>query len=229
MNTEAIALPITAAILAGLTVFAVRAYKSYQARRARNLAIATKRGWRTLGDAGHLVDMFKTQPFGDGLSRKVQEAVTGSYREREFTAFIYRYETQTVDGKGMPRRQVHLFEVVAITVAGHLPVVRFTPETVFARMAKAFGGRDVEVESAAFNRSWRVWTTDERTAHGMLAPHVIDWLLRPDVLQMPFVFEPGYLMTYETGVLELNRAIAKMDRMCEFVGLIPAFVFEDRT
>ncbi|MCB2413199.1 DUF3137 domain-containing protein [Demequina sp. TTPB684] len=57
-----------------------------------------------------------------------------------------------------------------------LQAVDFVPERISDAVFTLLGGRDVDVESYDFNRRWRVKATDEREAHGILQPRMIDFL-----------------------------------------------------
>ena len=224
----ALVLPLAFAALVALVILAaVRTWKGNKRRRQANLAFAGGRGWSLVPEDPAFVDFCVTAPFGLGDGRRATEVTRGTYRDRGFVAFGYQYDTESTDGQGHSTRTTHHLRIASVAVAGRIPIVRITPEGVFSRMAEAMGGRDIDVESEDFNRHWRVWSKDQRAAHAILAPNVIQRLLQPDASSRPFVFEPGLLMTYEAGPRDLTVAEERLDRLCDVADLVPKFLADD--
>jgi hypothetical protein len=208
-------------------VLAIAGWRADRRRRERNVAFATSQGWTYSAEDPSLVVLCSTQPFGEGDSQRVREATRGKHRGRDFVVFGYQYDTESTDAQGHTTRTTHFFQVASIEVPGRMPIVRITPESAFSRMAETFGGKDIEVESEEFNRRWRVWSRDARAASAILVPTMIDRLLKSDAQKVPFVFEPGLLMTYEDGKLNLPRFVSRVDLLCSIADLVPKFLAED--
>lgn len=191
-------------------------------RHERNRVYAARMGWDYLPEDSSLVEQFESSPFGVGRSRHATDAMRGFVRERGFVVFGYRYVT----GSGK-NRTVHDLKVSAVRVPGHIPLVRISPENPATRLVSVFGGTDVEVESEEFNRRWRVWSRDERAAHALLTPRMIDRFLSDDLTWKSVAFEPGYLVMCSNGKLDLPSTSLPFDTLCDIADLVPAFLAQD--
>jgi hypothetical protein len=58
-----------------------------------------------------------------------------------------------------------------------LPATTFLMEGFLDGLAKLVGGTDLDVESAEFNRHWRVRTQDPAGSHALLTPRLIEFLI----------------------------------------------------
>ncbi len=210
-----------------IVLVAIISWRTDQRRRQQNASFAASQGWSYLAEDPSLVDWCSTKPFGEGDRQRATEATRGTHRGRNFVVFGYQYDTESTDSKGHTTRMTNYVQIASIEVAGRMPIVRITPESAFSRMAEALGGKDVEVESEEFNRRWRVWSRDARVAHAILVPTMIDRLLEADAQKVPFVFEPGLLMTYTEGMLNLPRFVSRVDLVCGVADLVPKFLAED--
>ncbi|MCJ7832526.1 MAG: DUF3137 domain-containing protein [Actinobacteria bacterium] len=212
-----------AAVFAGI---AFLSWKVDQARHRRNKAFAEANGWSYIPRDDALIKVFATPPFGLGNRRKVTDAMRGDYRGHEALVFGYQYTTHSSDQHGGSSK-THHHRVCVVKIPGSMPLVRLIPESVFSRIATALGGTDVEVESEEFNRLWKVWSRDERAAHAILTPRMIERLLARDAVGQPLAFEPGFLMTYEKGKLDLPSSPIPLDLLGEIADLVPEFLAED--
>jgi hypothetical protein len=191
-------------------------------RHERNRQYAMQMGWDYLAADPTLVDVFTSPPFGQGRQRSWTDSMRGTIRDREFIVFGYRYVTGSEEN-----RTVHDVRVCAVRIPGHLPLVRVGPENPATRMMTAFGETDVDVESEDFDRRWRVWSRDERAAHALLTPRMIERFLEPDLVLKTITFEPGFLMTCEKGKLDLPDTPLPFDTLCDLADLVPAFLAQD--
>lgn len=214
------------AMVAGAIWWGFYRYRQAQKRRAANVAYAAQRGWHYMQRDPRLTTFAHTAPYGLGRRPSAFEIATGEHRGRWFAIYTYRYWTTSTSSKGGTRSTPHDHTIVAIAAPGSAPVVRLTPEHMGSRIDVALGGVDIEVESREFNRRWRVWTRDERVAHAMLAPHVIDMLLGTEWLGDSIVFEPGRAFIYRTGSATFESSARALDELCDLVDTIPGFVFD---
>ena len=102
--------------------------------------------------SGALVDLSRGQPFGQGSSRRAIEVLRG-HATTAGPALSFTYVWTTGSGKN---RTTHHAHVVALGLPTFLPTVEVTPEGLGARLAKLVGAQDVQFESEAFNRAYRV-------------------------------------------------------------------------
>lgn len=74
-------------------------------------------------------------------------------------------------GTGKNRTTVYN-SVVAVACPMNWARVSLTPESLFTRLGKHLGLKDLDLENAAFNRRWRVQAEDENFALAVLGPGV---------------------------------------------------------
>src|SRR5690606_11195053 len=115
--------------------------------------------------APQLVGRWRGQPFNLGHSRRVEHLLSGDFQGRPAAVFEYRYTT----GHGKNRSTTRL-TVVMLALPTFLPDLEITNEGVGARIAKMFGGQDIQFESEEFNRRWRVQASVRKTAHDIVHP-----------------------------------------------------------
>ncbi len=83
----------------------------------------------------------------------------------------HRYTTSS--GK---HTKVHLNTAACMECPASWPSTTLAPETLFDRLGKAFGGEDIQLDDAEFNRAWRVRGDDEDFVVLLLTPEVQRWL-----------------------------------------------------
>ena len=142
-------------------------------RHERFRAWALRNRWTYAESERALVDISRGQPFGQGSSRRAIEVLRGTYDSRPALSFTYQWTT----GSGK-NRTTHHAHIVGLALPTYLPTVEVTPEGLGARLAKLVGAQDVQFESEAFNRAYRVAATDQRTGHAILHPRLMERLLR---------------------------------------------------
>lgn len=111
------------------------------------------------------------------------EMVAGDFRGRGMCALDYTYTTTSSNGETTTTttHQVHL---VALNLPVALPPLTLTKDSGFKRM---FGGRDLELESKAFNDTFRISCADDRYAHAVLHPRMMEWMLYNPGLEWQFM------------------------------------------
>jgi hypothetical protein len=194
----------------------------YQYRRIQlTRTWAATVGWTYVGSDPSLADRWRGQPFGIGHSRRVSEVVTGAFQGRPATSFAYRYTT----GSGKSQ-STHVFHVVTTALPAYLPTLELTPEGVGAKIAKAFGGDDIQFESDDFNRAWRVCASDERFAHDVVHPRLMERLLRGDI-RTNLRIEGTDILSWASGSPDLGAVAPRLQLMEAVVSAIPRYVWLD--
>lgn len=157
-------------------------------------------------------------PMGKPQDR-VRFLFSGSWHGMESEVFEYRYTT----GSGK-NRSTHYYSVASLVLPSTLPAMTVSPETMFDKIGKFFGGQDVQFESEEFNQSFRVIGTDERAVHAVLHPQMMEWFLSRN----PPSFQCGInrVVVYRYGVLKDEFVTGSLTQMAEFWELVPAFVKE---
>ena len=205
-----------------------------QVRRQAFFAWAVEHGWTYTGSDPSLVDRWRGQPFSaGGRNRKATDVLTGvlhGFRgQYEITSFTYSYteDSGSRGPNGQRNSTTHHAQVMALALPVPLPMLELTHDGVGAKLAKVFGGQDIQFESDEFNAAWRVVASDLKYAHDIVHPQLMERLLRPDARGVSFRIEGDTVLTWVTGmsVLELVDPRARM--MAAFVESIPRFVWQD--
>ncbi|WP_062467326.1 hypothetical protein [Demequina maris] len=219
---------LVAALAAGVVVAGAIAYqRAQQARLARLRAWAASRGWTWTARDDSVAELLGTRPFGMGDEREAREIITGSRDGRPFQAFRYVVVEHSRDSKGRRRTTRDDYQVVWVTLPRGLPALRFAPDDAFQRVLTGLGWGDVDTESHEFNQRWRVSSRDDAYAHAILAPHVIDELLRPAWAGATVVVEGRFVAVVRRGYPDLRTLDATLDRLEALTGTIPPFVLAD--
>lgn len=207
-------------VLIGLTYLFWRADK---ARRRMFEAWAARHGWRHADLDRDLAKRWRGTPFGAGHARKATEVLAGEYAGRPALSFTYVW---TVGGG--KSETTHTAHVVVLFLPAALPVLELTPEGFGARVAKAFGGQDVQLESEDFNRAWRVEASDLRFAHQVLHPRLMHRLLEPDFARRNVRIEGDAILGWTGGRTVLDNMFPLMSRLAVVADAIPDHVWLDR-
>ena len=128
-----------------------------------------------------MVQPVRRAPVGTGEDRKAQNIVTGRYHDRAFEAFDYSYVTTSTstdaNGNTTTHRTTHPFSVIAIATGVALSRLEVAPEHWSGRMVGRLSNRDIELESADFNRAFTVTCPDRTFASDVLHPQMMEFLL----------------------------------------------------
>jgi hypothetical protein len=206
---------------------AVLSYRRERARVAQFTHDAAQRGWAYLEEDWSYAQFGTVAPFGIGHSRTARHVMSGELAGRDFVAFEYIYKITTTDSRGRRHTRTYRHAVVSVGVHGALPVVRIYPESIGTRLATALGGTDVRVESAQFNRLWKVWSRDQRAAHAVLTPRMIERLLEQDARSRAYALEPGVLYTAVSGTITFAFVDSLVPILGQIADLVPSFLAED--
>lgn len=200
--------------------FVVIAFFVERKRKERLAAFAAAIGWTYQHRAPQLVGRWRGQPFNVGSSRQASHLLAGTFRGRPAAAFQYQYST----GSGKNRSTTTL-TVTMLSLPAALPDLEITNEGVGAKIAKAFGGQDIQFESEEFNRRWRVQGAVAKTTHDVVHPRLMELLNAgpPD----PVRIEGTDIWTWHTGVLQTEPLHARLTRLAAIVDSVPRHVWQD--
>jgi hypothetical protein len=215
------------AFLGGILWLVLWQYKKEQARKAAMMAYIASQGYGYLPQADDRVAYFASPPFGLGFGRSASHIAYGQIAGVTFETFAYLYKTQHTDSKGHTHTQTHSYQVTWVPLPQAMGTMRLTADNAFLRLGKGLGARDLDTESEDFNKRWKVWCEDERLGHAVLAPHMIELLLRPDLQGRAYVFEGRALMTYRAGHTDLTETPWLVSVLAQIVDLIPPFLLDD--
>lgn len=210
----------------GFAVFYVISSAAESRRREALFAAATLRGWTFTQEMPELTSRWDGQPFGQGDNRRARDVLTGTWREREFVAFTYSYETSTTDSKGGRHTTTHRFGVVVRVLPAWLPTLEVRPENILHRAAGAVGlGTDIELESEDFNRAFRVSASDPKYASDVLAPRAMEQLLAAP--HVPWRIQGDCILTWQDSPLQPEEVEAHLLGLDAVISGIPTFVWKD--
>ena len=179
-------------------------------------------GWTWVGVDNSLAHRWNGQPFGIGDSRRASEVMTGPFGPYRGTAFAYRYTT----GSGK-ERTTHVFGVTTLSLPTFLPTLEVTPENLGTRIARAFGGQDIQFESEDFNKRWRVAARDPKFAHDVLHPRVLERLVRGDTAGMSVRIEGTDIVCWTVGRPDLDLLGTRLGVLRSIVDAVPRYVWLD--
>ena len=209
-------------VLGGLAVVGVYFLGSGARRkkRARLSSFAAGIGWSYQEDADHLRGRWRGDPFRSVPAQRFEHLVSGEFRGRPAAVFEYEYKT----GTGEDRSTV-VHTVTMLSLPAALPDVELTWEGPGAALVKALGGQDIQFESEDFNRCWRVTGTVLKTAHDVVHPRFMEFMLAgpPD----PLRFEGANVWTWHRGHLEPAAIDARLERLARAADLVPRHVWQD--
>ena len=200
---------------------------SWRAERERSAALAA---WASSVGASYAsqdpsyVERWQGDPFGEGHRRQATNVVTGVRDGRPFCAFDYCYTTYSTNSEGERTSQDHRWVVCGLALPARLGWVEVTPEGLGAKVLKAFGGQDVELESAAFNDRYRVRAHDAKLASDVLTPRTMEALLAGPTVA--WRLEEGWALSWEQDArLSPAEAEARLRVLAAVVDRVPRFVW----
>jgi hypothetical protein len=199
------------------------AWWGHRARVALLERWAAENGWELHVPDPALTRRWRGEPFGEGRARRATEVLTGLFQGRSAVSFTYSWTTGS--GKEATTHQAH---VVVLLLHTSLPTLQLTPEGLGARLAKVFGGQDIQLESEDFNRAWRVESGDLRFAHDVLHPRTMARLLEPGFSRRFLRIEGDAVLTWTGGRTVPDNVLPQLGRLAVLADGIPDFVWLDR-
>ncbi len=189
-------------------------------KRERLAAFAASIGWTYQASAPQLVGRWRGQPFNIGSSKQASHLLTGDYRGRTAATFEYQYTT----GSGK-NRSTTVLTITMLALPTFLPDLEITNEGLGAKLAKVFGGQDIQFESEEFNRRWRVEAAMRKTAHDIVHPRFMEFMVAGP--SDPLRFEGTDVWTWHLGAIGTDPLYARLDRLARAVDLVPRHVWQD--
>ncbi|GAA3799413.1 DUF3137 domain-containing protein [Cellulomonas soli] len=191
-------------------------------RRQQLQQWAQRNGWTYADRDDSYVRVQRGQPFEQGHARRATEVMTGRFEGMPAISFDYQWDT----GSGK-EETTHHAHVVALALPAYLPTLEVTPEGFGARFAKMLGAQDMQFESEDFNRAYRVAAGDQRTAHAVLHPRLMERLLRPDAVRTPWRIEGTWIVSWTSGGTDLSTLAARLGLLTAVVRSVPRHVWLD--
>jgi hypothetical protein len=203
----------------------VGTYLTEKRRRERIHELCTANGWQFTHRDRALPSRFRGHfpVFDRGFGRECRNIVVAGDDDGDwYSLFDYTYKERR--GTGKDRKTVTYRYAVAVTpLPVALPTLRIDAENVLSRLASAVGFAGIEVESADFNRRFRVTTADRAHAFDILHPRTIDFLLTQRLDNWEIA--GGYLMVLTRGRWRIEDYAPTLDHLRRFRGLVPDYVW----
>ncbi|PWV46834.1 hypothetical protein [Nocardiopsis sp. L17-MgMaSL7] len=219
----------TLAIMAIAVVIIVAiAMMSSAAERRRSEALeawAGERGWTYDRERPELVARFRGTPFRRGRSNaKARHVLTAERRGHGVLAFEYSYTTSSHNGQNTTTTK-HCFGIVAVSTP-RTPTLEVGNEHFGHTLLGLLGVHDLQVGESTFDETFRIAAEDDAFALAVLGPELRAWLLERAEERIPFRFTGDHLLTWYTGALEPEKAVATADTLIDLMERVPAQVWE---
>ncbi|WP_062465304.1 hypothetical protein [Demequina soli] len=210
---------LAAGALAGL--FAAWEGLARLRHRDASAAFAASHGWTHTPRTAKYSLRFSGMPFDlSGTSVRQEDVLEGRYGGARCATFTHVVETQR-DGD---RTTAQVFQVTLAELDVRLPRLDIVPESLAGRIAQAFGGIDIEVESHAFNERWRVIARDRRYGHDVVDPRMIERLLQWDAEGRALRIDGGAVLMWSSGREGVDTLAKRLDVVSGVARRIPAHV-----
>lgn len=195
----------------------------FQLRRRKQIrAWAAASGWTYVGTDASLEKRWQGDPFGTGHSRQTSDVLVGRWSGRPAISFTYTYRT----GSGKDE-STYTYHVIALPLPAYLARVELTPEGLGTRLARVFGGQDIQFESEEFNRAWRVESPDPKFAHDIVHPRLMERLLRADARGVCLRIGGTDILTWTVGPTSTDRIAKRLALMTAVIDSVPRYVWQD--
>ena len=214
--TATIAASMTSAIT-GITLAIVFGMRSAEKRRAALIAWAQANELTYQQSVPALATNWSGHPFDGGRGGRALDVITGmTATGRPFCSFKYEYVVSTGKSTSTVTQAVTALRLPAL-----MPELAVTPEGFGAKVAKVFGGQDVQVGDYAFDKAFRVRADDERYAHDVLNPLVTQWMTGPGRWVAQWRISGADLICWHPGRPIYANLFPELERMTQLVDLIP--------
>jgi hypothetical protein len=211
---------ILAALVAG-GVGLVASERKHSRVRAEAQVFAGLNGWTFQESLNGLFAGLKTPPF-DAQEVTYTQVVTGRFGGYECYDGLLEWRKRIDRDNYISGSH----RVAAVRLPDELPRLMLVPEGPGARLAKAFGGADIDFESSTFNRSWRVLADNPRVAYEMLSPRV---LARLDAMESksPLLFERGLGVRIDDDSKGIDSLAERLGGILAVARFLPEHTIED--
>lgn len=197
------------------------AYKGYKRRQALHTK-ATQMGWTIIDRDDSVLTNWSWDFFAQGFRRDARNVVSGAHDGRDFVAFDYTYYTRrhTKDG---PKTESHTFGVLAMYVGVDFPALEVSPENAVERAVGRLTNTDIQFESEAFNRAFRVTCPDRKFASDVLHPRMMEMLLAHP--KRGWTFRDGWVFSVSGTFFPVEEIDPRLEMLDGLLDTIPTFVW----
>lgn len=217
--------------IGGVALLIVLAYWFYrgleQSRHARRLRqFASNSGLEYAEtDGALLIGLSAGFPFGTGTARTVEDVVSGTFSGLPVASYTYSFEQQ-VAGEHAGEQ---IFTVTQVALAVPFPRIDLVPEDMGTRVLSQFGLPDIDLESAEFNRTWRVLCKDRRYAIDVVDPRMMLALMSGRQQGVAVRIDGTRVIAWSAGVASVSDLARRMSLVAAVARAIPAHVVRTYT
>jgi hypothetical protein len=135
---------------------------------------------------------FELMNRGDGQG--TENVLDGTWQGVALKEFDYWYYTESTDSNGNRSKSYHYFSCALTEVPIDAAALTISRENVLTRIGDHLGFEDIQFESEAFNRAYRVKCTDQKFATDLVDARMMQWLLPQE--GWGFELTGPYLLAY---------------------------------
>jgi len=208
---------IAAAVSGGLWIYQ-QVEKFRHAQQLREFALLN--GWTYAEGAQLGVSRLTGFPFGLGSKRRAEDVIRGSYRGLDFVSYTYVFEHRVGD----ERAAEQVFTVAQVPAPTRLRRLELVPEDAGSRVLGALGAADIDLESAEFNRQWRVLCDDRRYAIDFLDPRMMEHLIAGHLLGVAVRVDGDSIMAWSAGRADVRDLARRLGLIVGVAERVPAHV-----
>lgn len=192
-------------------------------RRAALAGVAAGLGLHYLSETDyHFHDTFEfLRCMNAGSGRYSCHRMQGDYQGNPVCSFEYHYKVTRKNGKSS-RTTHYYFSIYSLSLPVPLGSLVVAPENLLTRAAAAFGFGDIELESAEFNRTFRVSSNDKRFAYDMLHPRMMELLLRHAPLSLEI--DGTFLCLVDSEKITPERIQPRLDLLTRIHNHLPQYL-----
>lgn len=208
----------TILVVAVMSLVAVGGYLAQKKRAEHLMRFAQAKGltYEKRNDAW--ANMEWGYPFGAGRAQKARHVMTGHLDGRPVVTFAHEYTT----GSGDDRRTVYTM-VTAIQISRAFPKLKVGLEGVTGRFARKVGFKDIELESEAFNRKYKIECNNRKFAYDVLHPRFMEWMIA--INSSGFTIAGPYVVIHRAGRLKEQEIDANFAYISTVIEHMPGFVW----
>lgn len=217
-------------VIGGIMAVGGLAWAAYDFVRSQRMhdeyqEFAKAHAWTYIATSYEFNQRFTGFPFGQGSARRQEAVLRGTFNGQECATFAHVFDT-TRDAEGNSGG-TQSYQVTLAELPVALPRLDIVPENFPAAVAKALGGGDVDVESYEFNQRWRVITNDQRYAHAVLDPRMIERLLQLDVQGLAVRIDGGAVYVWSMGRKGVDTLARRLGVVSGIARHIPKHVLRE--
>lgn len=218
---DAVAVTLAVLLTLGIGVLVVRAGRRHgrrvAAHRARLARWADRNGWSYEPRASAWTSRWSATAL---IGRPATDVLTREDERGRVTSFTLG-DAMTVDLPGARR------QVAVVSGATRYPALSLTRTGPRDRLAVRLGAQDIEVEAHGINERWRAVSTDERFAHAVLHPRLLERLEASVIPGVGLHVEDRDVVLHCPGPIDLAWIRPLSDLALDVAALMPAFLADD--